>query len=267
MLRKVLFCSFLFLSVTGFSQVIPLSLAHSHNDYEQMRPLTHALEKGFTSIEADVLFIYGKLYIGHNMPARKRHRLKTLKKQYLKPLYKRFKKNNGEIHKGYKEDFYLWIDIKFEAEQTYAALRKCLYPYRSMLSYYENDRFFPGKVTVILSGDRPIRQLLSDSLKLMTLDGRPGDLEKNYPSSLMPFISEHAGKVCQVHHYSEVGEEEIARIYSFCRKVKQQGKKSRLWATPEDEKLWDELIRAGIGLINTDELDKLAEYLLLQRSE
>jgi hypothetical protein len=245
-------------------QVVPLPQAHSHNDYDQKVPLVAALNHGFTSIEADVLYIYGKLFVGHNMPDKKRHSLKTLTKQYLKPLYKIYKKNGGEIYKGYEGDFYLWIDIKFEAEKSYKALREVLYPYRAMLNYYENGVFHKGKITVILSGERPFKALLNDSLQLMTLDGRPSDLKKNYPSTLMPFISENAGKVCKVKSMEEVGAKEIARIYEFSEKAQAQNKKTRLWATPEDEEVWKVLQKAGISLINTDDLGRLKRYLLLE---
>lgn len=244
------------------AQVTPLPLAHSHNDYNRKNPLKDALANGFTSVEADVLYIYGKLYVGHNMPDKKRHKLKNLTKQYLKPLYKQFKANGGEIYKGYEGDFYLWVDIKFEAGKSYKALRKRLYPFREMLTYYENGALHQGKVTVILSGDRPFRQLLFDDLQLMTLDGRPSDLDKNYATKLMPFISEHAGKLCQVKNYDEVGEAEIRRIYEFAAKAKAQGKKIRLWATPENEELWEELVKAEVGLINTDDLGRLRRYLM-----
>jgi len=244
------------------AQVTPLPLAHSHNDYEQARPLTAALENGFTSVEADVLYIYGKLYVGHNMPNKKRHKLKTLTKQYLKPLYKRFKANGGEIYKGYEGEFYLWVDIKFEASRAYTALRKALMPFKEMLNYYEGNQFHQGKITVILSGDRPFRPLLFDNLKLMTLDGRPSDLAKNYSTQVMPFISEHAGKICQTRDLEKVGIEELQRVADFAAKAKAQGKKVRLWATPEDEKLWGELKKAGVGLLNTDDLGRLRQYLI-----
>ena len=116
-------------------------------------------------------------------------------------------------------------------------------------------------MTVILSGERPFAELLNDSLQLMTLDGRPSDLAKNYPTELMPFISENAGIVCQVKSGEEVGEKEIQRIYQFCKNAHTQGKKTRLWATPEDEKIWDELRKAGVSLINTDDLGRLSRYL------
>ena len=159
------------------------------------------------------------------MPKKKRHDLKTLTKQYLKPLYKRFKANDGEIYKGYEGDFYLWVDIKFEPQRAYQALRERLYPFREMLTYYENGELHQGKVTIILSGERPFRALLFDELQLMTLDGRPSDLEKNYATRLMPFISENAGKVCQVKNYDEVGKKEFSEFMNWLPKLKRKVKR------------------------------------------
>jgi len=39
----------------------PLPQAHSHNDYEQKRPLLEALDHGFCSVEADVFLVEGSL--------------------------------------------------------------------------------------------------------------------------------------------------------------------------------------------------------------
>ena len=78
----------------------------------------------------------------------------------------------------------------------------------------------------------------------------------------MPFISEHAGKVCQVKSYKEVGPNELQRIFELVVRAKAQGKKVRLWATPEDENLWATLQKAEIGLINTDDLGRLRKFLL-----
>ncbi|MFT6321713.1 MAG: hypothetical protein ACJAT4_002643 [Granulosicoccus sp.] len=265
---KIFFSLFLLFILTAVSlsaQVIPLPKAHSHNDYYRNCPLKDALRHGFTSVEADVLYIYGKLVVGHDMPDRTFPRLKSLNRQYLKPLWRRWKRGDKEIYKGYEGDFYLWIDIKSYSTQTYRELRYLLYPFREMLNYYENGKFHQGKVTVILSGDRPFEALLNDSLQLMTLDGRPSDLAKNYPSHLMPFISENAGKVAEVEDYSQVDEVAFLKISNFIKATHDQGKKARLWATPEDENLWKKLLEMKIDLINTDKLSKLQRFLLKEK--
>ena len=65
-------------------QVVPLAKAHSHNDYLQARPLSEALAEGFCSVEADVFFEDGDLFIGHAIPS-----AETLEELYLKPLVQR----------------------------------------------------------------------------------------------------------------------------------------------------------------------------------
>ncbi len=246
------------------AQVTPLPQAHSHNDYEREHPLADALAHGFTSVEADILYIYGELFVGHNMPDHKRHKLKTLEKQYLKPLYRRYVENNGEIYPGYAGPFYLWIDIKFESRKAYLRLRETLLPYKDMLSHHENGEFRPGKVTVILSGERPFRQLLSDPLQLMTLDGRPDDLTKDYPTALMPFISQHFLTVLALSEGEsyEAEQTSLSNVRQLAEQARSQGKKVRLWATPEEEALWKKLLQLDIGLINTDDLPRLQSFLV-----
>ncbi|MEM6318845.1 MAG: hypothetical protein AAF960_14330 [Bacteroidota bacterium] len=261
MMKELFFCSyFVIFSQFLFGQVHPLPLAHSHNDYEQNRPLIGALENGFTSIEADVLYIYGELFVGHNMPDSANHDLQTLTDQYLQPLYERYQANNGSIYPNYEETFYLWIDIKFEPKKSYRALREAFLPFKEMLNYYENGQLHRGAVTVILSGERPFRDLLKDSLQLMTLDGRLGDLEKNYPSELTPFISEHISTITQKSSYAQLDKMTLRRIIDFAEKAAQQGKKVRLWGTPESEILWAKLEEAGVDLLNTDDLGRLRLY-------
>ena len=64
-----------------------------------------------------------------------------------------------------------------------------------MLNYTHNETTHDGKVTVILSGDRPFDLLLQDTLQLATLDGRLGDLDRDYHFTKVPFISEHYKKI------------------------------------------------------------------------
>ena len=265
MKKLIIITLFLLGAIEIFAQVIPLPNAHSHNDYNRKRPLKSALQHGFTSVEADVLYIFGKLVVGHGMPSKRFPRLKSLKRQYLKPLYRHYKKSKKEIYPGYGGDFYLWIDIKIFPNQAYRELRELLYPMRDMLNYWENGSFHKGKVTVILSGNRPFEALQKDSIQLMTIDGRPEDLDKNYPDHLMLFISENAKKVTGVKKAKQAEVEALQKIKEFVENAHKKGKKTRLWATPEDEQLWQKLIEMKIDLINTDKLGKLKAFLLKRK--
>lgn len=262
-MRKLILCS-IFVSVylLTYSQTIPLIRAHSHNDYNRVRPLHDALENGFTSVEADILYIYGELYVGHNMPDSANHNLPTLSGAYLWPLYQHYKANGNQIYPGYEGDFYLWIDIKFESYKAYRKLKQELMPYKDMLNYWEDGKPRKGKVTVILSGDRPIQMVKNESLRLVTLDGRMADLEKEYDSDIMPFVSQNRRDIFKLDEHGEITAEEYEKLKRFVQQCFDQGKKTRLWATPEDERIWQKLLDAGVDLINTDNLEQLKNFLL-----
>src|SRR6267143_1236051 len=65
--------------------VRPMTVAHSHNDYEQPRPLLDALALGYRSVEADILLRDGELWVSH----KGRSFLGTLRELYLDPLQAR----------------------------------------------------------------------------------------------------------------------------------------------------------------------------------
>src|SRR2546426_2569122 len=107
--------------VAAPSPPVPLLHAHAHNDYEHARPLFDALDHGFCSVEADIFLVDGQLLVAHDRekvsPAR------TLQALYLDPLRERARKNDGRVFPN-GPDVTLLIDVKSDAEETYAALRK-----------------------------------------------------------------------------------------------------------------------------------------------
>ena len=242
------------------AQTKPLPQAHSHNDYNRAIPLQSALEHGFTSVEADILYIYGELFVGHNMPDSANHSLPKLEEGYLKPLFERFQANKGAIYKGYEAPFYLWIDIKFESWKAYKLLKKQLEPYKEMLNYWDGSSFHKGAVTVILSGDRPMRMVEKEKLRLVTLDGRVADMSKGYTPELMPFISMNRRDVFALAKDGTIPTAEFRKLKAFVDRCHALGYKTRLWAIPEREEIWTQLLEAGIDLINTDDLKRLKTY-------
>lgn len=236
-----------------------LPQGHAHNDYEHRRPLQDAIDYGFTSIEVDVHLVEGELYVSHDPPERKRRR-RTLRRLYLDPLQRRIENNGGRVYPGYEGSFFLMIDIKTAAEPTYQVMRRQLAAYRSMLTTYSGDHKEPGAVTVFLSGNRPFDQLKQQSERLVALDGRPSDIGMGYSPDLMPVISDHYR-----NHLSWKGEGlvpagEKAYLQSLCEQVRQEGKRLRLWASPEKEEVWELLLECGIGFISTDELARFHRF-------
>ncbi|MFP4505886.1 MAG: phosphatidylinositol-specific phospholipase C/glycerophosphodiester phosphodiesterase family protein [Cyclobacteriaceae bacterium] len=262
--------SFLLLTISFLSpaqaQVVPLPNAHAHNDYMQPRPLLDALSHGFTSLEADVLLIDGELYVGHDMPEGE-HNLPTLKKAYLDPLARVIDNNRGEVYPDFDGEFFLMIDLKTEAEASYAVLRKQLTDYAHILSQFKNGQYYPGALTIFLSGNRPIGTVSQEKTRYAGLDGRPEDLGKGHSADLMPVISENYFKVIRWNGEGEIPAADFLKLKQLAIRAHNEDKKVRLWAAPDQENVWAMLQRAGIDLINTDRLPELKEYLLKGHAE
>ncbi|NND31044.1 MAG: hypothetical protein HKN76_00545 [Saprospiraceae bacterium] len=256
-------CAFL-ISCLPFlgGQINAVPFTHAHNDYLHENPLQDALEHGFISVEADILMGNGELYVGHDRIDLRNKPLMNFQATYLEPLYQRFRSMNGSLYPGYGGKFYLWIDIKYQGGDVFMILKEMIQPYREMLySANENER---GKVMILISGDRPVDMLLADSSGYFHIDGRPADLQKNISSTSMPFISEHFNKICRLNANDSLDKEELGKLNNFVSQCRMQQKKVRLWATPENEILWSQLLQAKVDLINTDSLSKLSRFILKQ---
>lgn len=243
---------------TPVANVVPLPNAHAHNDYEQSRPLWDALDNGFASIEADVHLLDDTLYVAHERPSIKRPEL-SLETLYLKPLAERIRQNNGQVLAGYKGPFYLMIDVKTQADSTYRAIEKLISRYQSLLTN-KGQRL----LTVVISGNRPLQALTKAKSRLLAVDGRPDDLGKGYQQAVMPIISDAYQNQLTWRGKGDIPASEFQKLRQLVDKTHQEGKKLRLWASPEDPQVWAKLREAGVDLISTDQLELARDFLLKQ---
>jgi hypothetical protein len=236
----------------------PLEAAHAHNDYWHDRPLFDALARGFTSVEADVFFVDGKLLVGHERGELKPER--TLESLYLEPLARRVT-NSGQVHEK-SDRFFLLVDIKSNANDTYVALHKVLSEYEDLITIVDQDKVRQGAITVVVSGNRPIDQMKAESRRYAGVDGRLTDLGSDLPAHLMPMISDNWTNHFFWRGDGEMPANERAKLREIVNKVHEAGRVLRFWATPENETVWRELRSAGVDLVGTDQLDRLAAFLL-----
>lgn len=237
--------------------------AHAHNDYEHARPLLEALENGFISVEADVFSINGNLWVSHEEPEILDPN-RTLETLYLKPLKDRIENNAGNVYPGYNDFFYLMIDIKTPAEDSYPVLRNILSQYSDIISMVTDsiDQAKPVKVFISGHHGRPYDEILDDSIKYAGLDGRPEELGRGVPSAYMPVISQNYKKYLSWDGINgEPGAQEIYRLSQMIEKAHAENKKVRLWAAPDHEQAWAFLLNLGVDLINTDDLKGLNKFL------
>ena len=268
---SVLVCGVLGLLLAGHSfaaEVRPLTQAHSHNDYEQKRPLLEALDHGFCSVEADVYLVEGQLWVAHDRKDLKPDR--TLKSLYLEPLAERVRNRVG-IFADPKARLMLLVDVKGQGPQVYERLKTELAPYASMLTRFRDSGVVTGAVTVVLSGDRAWDLARADRDRWCALDGRMSDLtnaaptgvagSSTPPASLVPLVSESWRTLFRWDGDGEMSASDSARLKGLVSQAHAQGRKIRFWALPDRPEAWKLCRDAGVDLINTDKIPALAAFL------
>ena len=249
----------LYFSLTSLSQENILVNGHSHNDYKQNKPLQTALFYKFRSIEADVFLINNRLIVSHVFPLFKK-RL-TLQELYLKPLFDSIQKN-GFLYAGYSKSIVLMIDFKSDAHATYTALKHVLEDYKSILTSVQEGKVIERNVTIVITGNKPYKDVLEDSSRFMFIDENLMNvIDSKYDSTVCYMASTKYANVLAWKGNGKINKTEQELLKSLVKAAHDKGKVVRLWAMPENEKVWEELLNCELDLINTDNLKKLFEFL------
>ncbi len=231
--------SLLFLALAATAVAGPL--AHSHNDYEQPRPLLDALALDFDSVEADIWLVDGRLLVAHEAEQVRPER--TLESLYLEPLRQWVRQPGRPL--------ILLIDVKTEAAATYTVLDTVLAEYPDLTA----------RVRFIISGNRAREVLAAQPHRRAALDGRMEDLAGTAPTDLIPLVSDNWAKFFTWRGDGPFPAEERARLADFVARTHAQGRLLRFWNTPNRPEVWRELRAAGVDVIGTDHLDELRHFL------
>lgn len=250
-------CLFLF-SAFLKAQVVPLQHAHAHNDYKHKHPLYDAMGYGFTSFEADIFLKHQTFIIAHVSPIFKKR--KTLEALYLQPLAELLKEK-AYVYDEYHEPILLLIDIKTEANSTYLALLPLLEKYKQLLSSCTNGKVQKGAITIVLTGNKPTQLLQQETTRLMFLDESLLSIQKNkFSNTLAPLTSTKYSNLLKWKGKGTVPENEKNKLKEFTQLAHAQGKKVRLWASPENKEVWKLLLDCGVDYINTDQLQAFSNF-------
>jgi hypothetical protein len=239
----------------------PYLNAHSHNDYEQARPLYDALDNHFGSVEADIWYIAGDLLVSHLGFDFKG----SLKNLYLDPLQKEVNDHAGSVY-GEGSPIYLWIDIKDPSAELRAELHEELSHY-PMITQFSNSGIKLGAVTVILTGDESskaayvaehdLRYATRDSNDLSSSDSVSNDNRWTwYALSWRDHFDPYG--------LGMVSPAQVAdQLKSMVFQVHKKNRKLRIYDSPDTFEYWKVAQEAGVDMISSDHLNELNQYLSL----
>lgn len=226
----------------------PLSKAHAHNDYEHERPFFEAFQLGFGSIEADVYAVNGQLLVGHERNQLSLNR--NLKDLYIDPIIRVLKANKeGDFHQ-------LLIDSKTSSDSTLPLIIAALKPHAEIIQ----QKGF----RIVISGNRPKPSQYIESPAWITFDGRSNE---RFPTSKVLLESESMLKFGFWAGQGPIPAALKEKLKNYVDQVHANGRKVRLWATPDSLLGYQALLDIGVDYIGTDKLSLLADYLKFSESK
>jgi hypothetical protein len=234
-----------------------LGRAHAHNDYARARPLHDALERGFGSVEVDVVLLDGEIFVAHDLAEVRR--TDTLARLYLEPLRALARGNGGRVYAASDESLQLLIDVKSPAAETYRALAEQLGAYDELFTKWTKDGERRGPVTAVLSGNRPFDLVLADPVRYVALDGRIDEERSAFSVAAMPLVSIDWEKL-----EGSSPRARLAAARAWIDLVHGESRRVRFWGTPDRGPMWSSLIALGADHIGADDVARLEQILRAQ---
>ena len=259
---------------------------HSHNDYERQIPLYDALNVGCTSIEADIWLQGDDLLIGHTESSLDPSR--TLKSLYLDPLTSilgdrnpDLDLNDGEDHSGSLKGVFtansttsliLLVDVKTDSAATLPVLMKQLSPLRKqgLLTHFDGSRTIQGPITVVATGNTKFDAIYYAKDRFVFFDApldhkwredNPADAKLyNKDNSYYASVSFEKA-IGKPSFRGDLSDEQITKIKEQVQGAHTRGLKMRYWDTPAGEKIWKQLWKEGVDVLNVDDLKKAKQFL------
>lgn len=252
-----LFC--LLMVQMAYAQKNVKPIVSSHN-FTSQNELWESIGNGIINFQADVMYIYGKLFVTDLMPDSANHKLPTLTDAYLYPLFNQFKKNNGEIIPGYQGDVFLILNISNQPVQVYKQLAAEMRPFQDMLTYKIESAEHQGKLRILIKDKNHLEKINSIKPSFLGLVGNLSDIEKNIDPAKMPLIEVDLSELTSWKGTGNIPFEDFKKIKDTVAKVHAQNKKISITNCPAHKTVADLILTSKADFVNTPEAARMAEF-------
>ena len=130
-----------------------------------------------------------------------------------------------------------------------------MYPFKKHFFRIEDGNVKLGKIRFIASGNRPIKQIFNDSVQLISIDGRIGEVYNNL--HLVPVVSANWKDYFSEWESNDKIQKRLKKIVLSTNKKNQR---LRFWGAPDNLSVWKFLRKNGVSLINTDKPMKINKF-------
>jgi alkaline phosphatase len=251
MQKFLLFITFWCSAAIGQPAFYTTANGHSHNDYEQPRPLYTAYYAGFGSIEADIYLRNDTLLVAHTLHDLPKAR--TLDDLYLRPLQTFIQTNKGYIYADTSRKLQFMIDIKTDAKSTLNRLIAILEKYPLLINN--------PSLRIVISGARPDPDEFTSYPSYIWFDGV---LSVNYSKAALSRIvmmSDDFKKYTRWSGNEAIRGEELKKLKEAVEWAHNLQKPVRFWGAPDFMDAWLQLVQLQVDYINTDSIKALSAFL------
>jgi len=243
----------------SYSQKNTKPIISSHN-FSSPSELWESIGNGILNYQADVMYIYGKLYVTPLMPDSAKHKLPTLTEAYLYPLYNQFKKNNGEIIPGYSGDIFLILNFTAQPVQIYKQLAIEMRPFSDMLTYKIDGTEHQGKLRILIKDKSQLEKINNIKPSFLGLAGDLSDIDKNIDSNKMPLIEVDFNELTAWKGTGNIPFEDFTKIKTLVGKVHAQNKKISIANCPSYKTVADLIQTTKADFMTTSEATRMAGF-------
>ena len=243
----------------SFSQKNAKPIISSHN-FSGQTELWESIGIGILNYQADVMYIYGKLYVTPLMPDSAKHKLPTLTEAYLYPLYNQFKKNNGEIIPGYSGDVFLILNFTAQPTQIYKQLAIEMRPFSDMLTYKVDGTEHQGKLRILIKDKTQLEKINNIKPSFLGLVGNLSDIDQNIDTNKMPLIEVDFNELTAWKGTGNIPFEDFTKIKALVDKVHAQKKKISIANCPSYKTVADLIQTSKADFMTTPEATRMAGF-------
>jgi len=247
MKKFISFALFILITTSGFAQ----TKVHSHNDYEQKRPLFQAYEAKADQIEADIFLVGDSLIVAHSK--KQIDPRNTLNKLYLDPINSLFNENNGKVCADKKYTFSLMIDVKENWDAVYPTLRREIEKYGDVFNRSKNKY----AIQIVISGNRPAHPTFHTYPTWLFFDGLPNISYAKKDLQRVTMISDNFATYSKWKGSGYISGDDQQKLKKIIKQAKTLKKPVRFWGAPDTEDSWINQIDLGVGIINTDKVQQV----------
>jgi len=232
----------------------------SSQNFADKTGLWESIGNGVYNFQADVMYIYGKLFVTPLMPDSASHKLPTLTDAYLYPLYNQFKKNNGEIIPGYSTDVYLILNFTAQPIQIYKQLATEMRPFSDMLTYKIDNNEHKGKLRILIKDKAQLDKINAIKPSFLGLVGGLADVEKKLDSFQMPIIEVDFNELTSWKGTGTIPFDDFVKIKDLVAKVHAQNKKLSITNCPAYKTVADMIQSSQADFMNTSDIGRVAAF-------